>query len=136
MSNMKIGIIGSRKYEKKRTIKDFIFRIKEKYGENVTIVSGGCKDGADRYAKKYAIEFGLDYEEYPPAHQAHNLYCVLPENRYGKDYSVRHFFVRNKIIANVSDMVIAFIPEGIKSNGALDTIKQAKKQGKKVKIIY
>ena len=47
MSNMKIGIIGSRKYEKKRTIKDFIFRIKEKYGEGVTIVSGGCKDGAD-----------------------------------------------------------------------------------------
>ena len=33
-------------------------------------------------------------------------------------------------------MVIAFIPEGKKSKGSLDTIKQAKKQGKKVKIIY
>ena len=133
---MKIAIVGSRKYEKKRSIKDFIFRIKEKYGDTITIVSGGCKDGADRYAKKYAIEFGLQYEEYPPAHHAHNLYCVLPENRYGKAYSIKHFFVRNKIIANVSDMVIAFIPEGKKSKGSLDTIKQAKKQGKKVKIIY
>ena len=110
--------------------------IKEKYGETITIVSGGCKDGADRYAKKYAIEFGLQYEEYPPAHHAHNLYCVLPENRYGKEYNIKHFFVRNKIIANVSDMVIAFIPEGKKSKGSLDTIRQAKKQGKKVKIIY
>ena len=133
---MKIAIIGSRKYEKKRSIKDFIFRIKEKYGDTITIVSGGCKDGADKYAKKYAIEFGLQYEEYPAAHQPHNLYCVLPENRYNRPYSVKHFFVRNKIIASVSEMVVAFIPEGIKSNGSLDTIKQAKKQGKKVKIIY
>ena len=133
---MKIAIVGSRKYEKKRSIKDFIFRIKEKYGDTITIVSGGCKDGADRYAKKYAIEFGLQDEEYQPAHHAHNLYCVLPENRYGKEYNIKHFFVRNKIIANVSDMVIAFIPEGKKSKGSLDTIKQAKKQGKKVKIIY
>ena len=133
---MKIGIIGSRKYEKKKNIKDFIFRIKEKYGEEVTIVSGGCKQGADKYAKKYALDFGLQYEEYPPAHQPHNLYCSLPANRYGKEYSIKHFFVRNKIIASVSDMVVAFIPEGIKSNGSLDTIKQAKKQRKKVKIIY
>ena len=133
---MKIGIVGSRKYENKRNIKDFIFRIKEKYGEEDTIVSGGCKQGADKYAKKYALYFGLQYEEYPPAHQPHNLYCSLPANRYGKEYSIKHFFVRNKIIASVSDMVVAFIPEGIKSNGSLDTIKQAKKQGKKVKIIY
>ena len=133
---MKIGIVGSRKYENKRNIKDFIFRIKEKYGEEVTIVSGGCKQGADKYAKKYALDFGLQYEEYPPAHQPHNLYCSFPANRYGKEYSIKHFFVRNKIIASVSDMVVAFIPEGIKSNGSLDTIKQAKKQGKKVKIIY
>ena len=35
---MKIAIVGSRKYETKRKIKDFIFRIKEKYGEDITIV--------------------------------------------------------------------------------------------------
>ena len=133
---MKIGIIGSRKYEKKKNIKDFIFRIKEKYGEEVTIVSGGCKDGADKYAKKYALDFGLQYEEYPPAHHPHNLYCSLPANRYGKKYSIKHYFVRNKIIASVSEMVVAFIPEGVKANGSLDTIKQAKKLDKKVKIIY
>ena len=133
---MKIGIVGSGKYENKRNIKDFIFRIKEKYGEEVTIVSGGCKQGSDKYAKKYALDFGLQYEEYTPAHQPHNLYCSLPVNRYGKEYSIKHFFVRNKIIASVSDMVVAFIPEGVKANGSLDTIKQAKKLDKKVKIIY
>ena len=133
---MKIGIVGSRRYENKKKIKDFIFRLKQEKGVDTIIVSGGCKDGADRYAKKYALELGLQYEEYPPAHHPHNLYCVLPSNRYGKEYSIKHFFVRNKIIASVSDMVVAFIPEGVKANGSLDTIKQAKKLDKKVKIIY
>ena len=133
---MKVGIVGARIYENKKKIKDFIFKLKQEHGTDTIIVSGGCKDGADKYAKKYALELGLQYEEYPPFHEVHNLYCSLPANRYGKKYSIKHFFVRNKIIASVSDMVVAFIPEGIKSNGSLDTIKQAKKLDKKVKIIY
>ena len=133
---MKVGIVGSRRYENKKKIKDFVFRIKEQYGNDTIIVSGGCKSGADKYAKKYALDLVLQYEEYPPAHKPHNLYCSLPANRYGKKYSIKHYFVRNKIIANVSDMVVAFIPEGVMSNGSLDTIKQAKKLDKKVKIIY
>ena len=58
---MKIAIIGSRRYEHKKKIKDFIFKIKQQYGENTTIISGGCKTGADRYAKKYALELGLQF---------------------------------------------------------------------------
>ena len=135
MSNMKIGIIGSRKYEKKRTIKDFIFRIKEKYGENVTIVSGGCKDGADKYAKKYALELGLQYEEYPPFHEVHNLYCTMPESRYGKPYNVKNFFARNKIIAGTSDFIVAFIPDGVEANGTKNVLEYAKKLDKKRIII-
>ena len=132
---MKIGIIGSRKYEKKRNVKDFIFRIKEKYGEEVTIVSGGCKQGADKYAKKYALDFGLQYEEYPPAHFPHNLFCTLPESRYNKQYSPKNYHVRNKIIAGTSDMVVGFIPDGIEGRGTLNTIDYAKKFSKKYVII-
>ena len=36
------------------------------------IVSGGAKDGADKYAKRFALEFGLKYSEFPPQHQTHN----------------------------------------------------------------
>ena len=43
----KIGIVGSRAYTNKKRIKDLIFTIKEKYGNEVEIVSGGQKDGAD-----------------------------------------------------------------------------------------
>ena len=55
---MKIGIVGSRRYENKKKIKDFIFKLKQEHGTDTIIVSGGCKNGADKYDKKYAFESG------------------------------------------------------------------------------
>ena len=132
---MKIAIVGSRRYENKKKIKDFIFKIKQQYGNDTIIVSGGCKQGADKYAKKYTLELGLQYEEYPPFHEVHNLYCVLPESRYNKDFSMRNFFVRNKIIASVSDFIVAFIPNGVEAKGTISTLEYAKKLDKKRVII-
>ena len=31
-----------------------VFELKQKFGSELTIVSSGCKDGADKYARKYA----------------------------------------------------------------------------------
>ena len=132
---MKIAIVGSRRYENKKKIKDFIFKLKQEYGTDTTIVSGGCKQGADKYAKKYALELGLQYEEYPPFHEVHNLYCTMPSSRYGKEYSVKNFFARNKIIAGVCDIIVGFIPDGIEANGTMNTIDYAKKFEKKYIII-
>ena len=132
---MRIAIIGSRRYENKNKIKNFIFQVKEKYGSDTTIVSGGCKHGADKYAKKYTLELGLQYEEYPPFHEVHNLYCVLPESRYDKDFSMRNFFVRNKIIASVCDYIVAFIPHGVEANGTKSVLEYSKKLNKKRIII-
>ena len=53
---MRVAIVGSRKYTNKRRIQEFVFKLKQKYGEELEIVSGGQKDGADGYAKKYALE--------------------------------------------------------------------------------
>ena len=132
---MKIGIVGSRRYENKKRIKDFIFKLKQEKGVDTTIVSRGFKDGADRYAKKYALELGLQYEEYPPFHDVHNLYCTMPESRYGKPYSIKNYHARNKIIAGTSDFIVAFIPEGVQSDGTFSTLNYAKKFEKKYIII-
>ena len=133
---MKVAIVGSRRYENKKKIKEFIFKLREAWGTGTIIVSGGCKQGADKYAKKYALELGLQYEEYPPFHEVHNLYCTMPSSRYSKPYSVRNFFARNKIIAGTSDIVVGFIPEGWVSNGTNSTLKYAEKFGKKTIIIH
>ena len=132
---MKVAIIGSRRYENKKKIKDFIFKLKNEYGDKTIVVSGGCKQGADRYAKKYALELGLQYEEYPPFHEVHNLYCSLPESRYDKPFSMRNFFARNKIIAGTVDFIVAFIPEGVEANVTMNVLEYAKKLNKKRIII-
>ena len=74
---MKVAIVGSRKYTNKRRVQEFVFKLKEKYGDELEIVSGGQKQGADGYAKKYALEFDLKYSEFPPAHYQYIQHCVL-----------------------------------------------------------
>ena len=69
------------------------------YGDDVEIVSGGCKFGADKYAKKFALEFDMKYVEFPAVHESYNIQCNLPKYKYGKPYAVWHFFERNKEIA-------------------------------------
>ena len=132
---MKVAIVGSRKYENRRKIKEFIFKLIQKHGNELVIVSGGCQNGADKYAKKYALELGAQYREYPPFHEVHNLYCALPESCYGKPYNMKFFFVRNKQVAQNSDRIVAFIPQGIEAKGTISTLKYAKKFGKKVMVI-
>jgi predicted Rossmann fold nucleotide-binding protein DprA/Smf involved in DNA uptake len=132
---MRVAIVGSRQYTNKRRIQEFIFKLKEKYGDELEIVSGGQRHGADGYAKKYALEFDTKYSEFPPAHYAYNQHCVLESYKYGKRYAVWNYHNRNKQIAEYSDKIAAFIPKNHISNGTMSTIKEAIKKQKKYVII-
>ena len=133
--SIKIGIVGSRRYTNKQKIKDLIFEIKEKYGDEVEIVSGGQKDGADGYAKKFTLEFDMKYVEFPPAHYSWNMHCKLPATEYNKQYYVTNYFKRNKQIAEYSDIIVAFIQKGVKSRGTMNTIHYDEKLKKLVQIL-
>jgi len=132
---MKIAIVGSRGYTNKKKIKDFVFKLKEKFGDELEIVSGGQKDGADGLAKKYALEFDMKYVEFPPQHYSHNIHCVRESFNYGKPYAVWNYFKRNKGIVEYSDKIVAFIPEGVEANGTKNVLEYAKKLNKKRIII-
>ena len=134
-TKIKVGIVGSRGYANKKKIKDLIFQIKEKHGDDAEIVSGGQKDGADGYAKKFALELGMNYVEFPPSHYSWNMHCKLPATKYNKPYYISNYFKRNKQIAEYSDIVIAFIPDGVESRGTMSTIKYAIKEKKLTKIL-
>ena len=135
ITKIKIGIVGSRTYTNKQKVKDLIFEIKEKYGNEVEIVSGGQKKGADGLAKKFALEFDVKYVEFPPAHYSHNMHCKLPPKHYNKPYYVSNYFKRNKQIAEYSNIIVAFIPDGVESRGTMDTVGHAQKLKKMIKII-
>lgn len=133
---MKVGIVGSRRYTNKTKIKDFIWMLKQKFGDDLEIVSGGCRTGADIYAKKAAKDLEVKYVEFPPQFEQHNIHCHLPAYMYGKGFHVGLYFARNKQIAEYSDIVVAFIPKGVDdSNGSMSTINYAKKFNKKATII-
>ena len=131
----RIAIVGSRKYENKSKVKNFIFKLKERFEEDVEIVSGGQKYGADGYAKKFALEFDMNYVEFPPEHYPYNQHCILERYNYAKKYSVSNYFKRNKQIVEYSDYVVAFIPEDNESSGTMDTIGHAKRLNKKFVIL-
>lgn len=132
---MKVALIGSRTYENVRKIKDLLSDLKRKFGDELMIISGGCKDGADKYARKYALEFGIQYKEFNPAHTPRNLYSAMSEDYYGKPYHVSQFHHRNLLIAKTCDVMIAMIPNGSAADGTESAIKSAKRFKKKVVII-
>lgn len=132
---MRVAIVGSRKYTNKRRIQEFIFKLKQKYGEELEIVSGGQKEGADGYAKKYALEFDVKYSEFPPVHYTYNQHCVLESFKYGRPYAAWHYHDRNKEIAEYTDVMAAFIPKDTTSKGTESALKQAIKKEKKYCII-
>lgn len=82
-----------------------------------SIISGGAK-GTDTYAKKFAKKYHIPYYEY------------LPEY---KRYGIKAPLVRNKLIVDNADAVLAFW-DG-ESRGTKYTIVYANKIGKPVKII-
>ena len=132
---MKVAIVGSRQYTNKRKIQEFVFKLREKYGDKLEIVSGGQREGADGYAKKYALEFDVNYSEFPPAHYSHNIHCVLPRYRYGKAFYKNNYHKRNEQIAEDCDVMVAFMPKSLKSKGTESALNEAKNKQKKYVII-
>ena len=123
---MRIGITGSSKYEDKRKIKEFIFRLKEQLG--IEIICRGNKDGADKYVKKYALEFGLDYIEVPVAHTSRSLYSQLPDAYFNKPFSIRNYFIQQNIYIKQCDKFIIFGTHGDKIiNNLLNAINKVQK---------
>ena len=134
-TKMKIAIIGSREYENKNKIRDMIYKLKQSFGDKLEIVSGGAQNGADKYAKKFAIEFGITYKEFNPAHTVRNLYSVMPEGYYSKPYHTSQFFHRNELIAKYCDKMVAFIDSNVASKGSYHAVSMAQKHNKPVIIV-
>lgn len=132
---MKVAIIGSRLYSNTRRVREIITSLKQKFGEDLIVISGGCKDGADKYVRKYAIEFGVKYQEYNPAHTPRNLYSAMHDEYYSKPYHVSQFHHRNMLLAKACDKMIALIPNGAEADGTMSAIVSAKKLGKSVVVM-
>lgn len=127
MNKVYIGIVGSRRRNSlndMNKIYNLVSRLKYKYGSSLVIVSGGCKKGADMFAKKACIKYKVEYEEY------------LPQIKKGMNYLqlVDRYHARNFFIADKSDYLFAMVHMDRKG-GTENTINHAESLNKPVTII-
>lgn len=105
--NINIGVIGSRRRSKHNDfalVKKAVLAI---YKEHDTIVSGGCHSGGDAFAEEIAKGMGMSILIHYPNWSKH-----------GKAAG----FVRNVLIADDSDVLVACVAEDRKG-GTEHTIK-------------
>jgi hypothetical protein len=133
MKEIKIGIVGSRRRDSKEDLKclvDFILPIFEYYdreGYTITLVSGGCKKGGDRFAEILRDQFNLSMIIHYPKKEN------LPDDPQTRDFAKINF-ARNTLIAIDSDVLVAMCaPDRL--GGTEDTVKKFKKYHPK-NILY
>ena len=97
---MKIAVIGNKEWQNKRKVQQVLSELKQ------IIVSGGGSEGANYMVKKFALEFGISYQEYNPSYTGRNLYSMLPESYYGKKYHFSQLLHRMRLLAENCDYMI------------------------------
>ena len=126
---MIIGIVGSRRRDSEADYKLCEEAFLKIYKEGDIIVSGGCRQGGDRFAEIIRDKFKVPMEiHYPdkskldPVKMEKNIKLAYAEINYA----------RNTLIANDADVIIAVVAPDRKG-GTEDTLKKAK--GKPVILV-
>ena len=131
---MKIAVIGNNEWQNRRKLQEVLQKLKVSY-DNIIIVGAGGNEGANHMVRKYALEFGLTYEEYNPSYTGRNLYSALPESYYGKKYHFSQLLHRMRVLAENCDYMIIMNNEN-KLNPQLKTAyNKIKKLNKPVVIL-
>ena len=109
-----IGIVGSRRRDSKEDYEKTLKAFEQVYEVDDEIVSGGCSQGADRFAEMLALHCQVPIKIY-----------YAEWNRLGKKAG----FMRNAYIAGDADVLIAVVASD-RTGGTESTIKEYLKLGK------
>lgn len=125
----RIGIVGSRRrstIQDRKIVSDIIHQAIDKFGPaRIEIVSGGCRSGADKFAKDLAEFYGLSYKEFPIPTE--------PPVRHRGEFTERAY-ARNKLIAEYSDVLFA-LAHPDRTGGTENTVSYSLEFGKKVFVV-
>lgn len=131
----RVAVIGNMHWQNKRKIQETLQKLRAKLEDELIVVGAGGNEGANKMVKKYAIEFGMQYEEFNPSFSGYNMYSAMPESYYGKSYHFSQLHHRMKLIAERCDYMMILTNES-KLDPILETaFKQAKKLEKPVVIL-
>jgi len=133
---MKIALIGNTDWQNRRKIKDSLFQLKQKFGNDVLVLGAGGKEGANQMVRKYALELELPYKEYNPSFSGFNLYSAMSESYYGKSYHFSQLHHRMKLIGDSCDYMMIFNNQPTLDPVLKTAYNQVKKQQKPVVILH
>lgn len=125
---MRIGIVGSRRRNTladRLIVQDIIVTAAMRFGSDTVIVSGGCGQGADRFAKEYTECWGIRYVEYP-----------IPTDPPAKNKweFTRRAYARNRQIVENSDVIFALVHPD-RTGGTENTVLHAKDLGRRCFLV-
>jgi hypothetical protein len=107
----KVAVIGNTGWQNKRKVQETLQMLKRKFPEDLIIIGAGGNEGANSMVRKYALEFGMDYQEFNPSFSGYNLYSAMPESYYGKKYHFSQLHHRMKLIAQHCDYMMIMTNE-------------------------
>lgn len=107
----RVAVIGSTNWQNKRKVQETLQMLKRKFDSDLIIIGAGGVEGANNMVKKYALEFGLQYQEFNPSFSGYNIYSAMPESYYGKPYHFSQLHHRMKLIAERCDYMMILTNE-------------------------
>lgn len=107
----KVAIIGSTSWQNRRKVQQTLNELRKKFSDELLIIGAGGNEGANSMVRKYALEFGISYQEYNPSFSGYNLYSAMPESYYGKRYHFSQLHHRMKLIAEQCDYMMILTNE-------------------------
>ena len=136
---MKVGIYGDNDYCPTSKVKELIFLMKNKI-EGLEIVGTGAewmkqRDEVMTYknrrigdvVRKFSLDMGITYSEFPPIHHPYNPYCVLAPYNYGKPIKSWNYNIRDKQMVEYCDKMYVITD---KLNRVKYMVKQLEKSNK------
>ena len=117
MTETRIIMCGSRTWHDGHTIADEVMRLRERYGETLTIVHGDEPNGADEWIRRVCEDLSVRHEQYcasgkAPRHQAHARFTVFCVSSWDRD-GLRAGPIRNTMMRDSGAIgIVAFRSEG------------------------
>jgi hypothetical protein len=133
MKTLKIGVVGARvrnePCDKLLVRNAILYLIKKDSSISISLISGGCPQGADRFAEEIAKELKLEILIHYPDKSK------LEDNSRASYAKIN--YARNTLIAQDSDILLASpaYKNGKPIGGTADTIKKACALGKPVVLL-
>ena len=105
---MRVALIGSPKHENRGEVKELIWNLKKKFGDELILITRGQSAGIERWVRKFALEMGVKYIEYNSASTRMSLYSGMNKEYYGKPYHPTQPLHQYDCVVNGSDKIYHF----------------------------